>query len=117
MKKYKALKSCTICGGKGHYTNPFDQQFKCHCHIHTKKYKQDNFKNNGWISIHTALPKIIHDKDNSCNMVLLWHVKKHTPDCGSQYQLSNTEWVHRHLEHNKKDPWFNYWRYLPTPPK
>ncbi len=37
--KYKALRSCVSCNGKGYFTNPFDFTYRCDCYKKTKAYK------------------------------------------------------------------------------
>ena len=39
MYKWKPLRSCRICGGKGCWTSCFDQDFRCDCFKKTKAWK------------------------------------------------------------------------------
>ena len=71
-----------------------------------------------WISIKDALPEIKHTKDGAVNSVLLW--LDPAPDCGANYMIANTEWVHGHIIGAKPyvhKLWFTHWMYLPKSPK
>jgi len=37
--KYKAIKNCIVCNGKGYFTSAMDFVYRCDCFKRTKLYK------------------------------------------------------------------------------
>jgi len=60
-----------------------------------------------WINIKKQLPKIIH-RGRDVNWVLIRWKAPNTPDCGFEYDVSNTEFIHLHPEY------ISHWMYIPA---
>ncbi|HNQ32015.1 MAG TPA: DUF551 domain-containing protein [Candidatus Woesebacteria bacterium] len=62
-----------------------------------------------WISVEDRLPEVV-EINGCCNFVLVRYRDRFSPECGSEYQTSNTIYVNAHPEK------FTHWMPIPEPP-
>ena len=49
-----------------------------------------------WVDARERLPLVVYEPDGCVNCVLVRYKPEWTPDGGSEYQVSNTVYLHRH---------------------